>query len=437
MRVLVEFSVENFLSFRDEQRFSMVASKERADSKGVIEAAKSGDDGLLACAAIYGPNAAGKSNLVQAINYVKVLITNSFNRGLDDGTGIQTFRLDAQYRDQATKFEVIFLQNKVRYDYSLVVNANVVVEESLYAYPKGKAQLWYRRSHDHQTGKPVLSPGRNLRGKLDVLRSFVRPNLPVLSLAILSNHPQLTEVYYWFDQKLTIWLNNSNPNSNPAQERQFMTVIVAGMPQIHKPLSQLLHLADVGIRELNVREDITTSIAMDDATEVLPFRIHEEPQRRQRYVRFLHGGTPDSLNDSLFSIEDESRGTQQLFVLGTVLLNGLQRDQIVIVDEMDASLHPQLVRSLVGLYQNDSHHEAQLIFNTHDASLLGANLLERDQIWFVEKDNKGASHLYPLLEFQPQETDESLEESYLRGRFGAVPLIDRLTWQEIKGDAAS
>jgi len=116
MRVLVEFSVENFLSFRDEQRFSMVASKERADSKGVIEAAKSGDDGLLACAAIYGPNAAGKSNLVQAINYVKVLITNSFNRGLDDGTGIQTFRLDAQYRDQATKFEVIFLQNKVRYD---------------------------------------------------------------------------------------------------------------------------------------------------------------------------------------------------------------------------------------------------------------------------------------------------------------------------------
>ena len=435
--VLVEFSVENFLSFRDEQRFSMVAAEDRASDKGVISAVRLDDAKLLTCAAIYGPNAAGKSNLVRAINYVKLLVTNSFDRNPNNGTGVQPFRLNAKYRDQTTKFKIVFLQNGIRYDYNLAVNTEVVLEETLHAYPRGKAQLWYRRSHDNETGAAQFTAGRNLRGKFNVLRGFVRSNLPVLSLAILLNHPQLTEVYSWFDQKLIVWLNDSNLNVTPAQTRQLITMYVADKPQIHKSLSQLLQIADVGIRELTVREDITTSIAMDSASETAPLRIHEEPQRRQRYVRFQHGSTPDSLSDALFDIELESRGTQQLFVLGTLLLDGIRGDQVLLVDEMDASLHPQLVGALIALFQDDAQQEAQLIFNTHDASLLRANLLERDQVWFVEKDNEGASHLYPLLEFQPQETDESLEESYLRGRFGAVPLIDRLTWQELQGDASS
>lgn len=435
--MLVEFSVENFLSFRDEQRFSLVAASDRARFEDTATNSALGNDRLLKSVVIYGPNAAGKSNLFRAIRFVKNLITNSLNRNVGEGTGVQNFRLDEVARKKSTKFEVVFIQNEVRYDYSLIVNASIIEEESLHAYPKGKPQLWYRRTHNYDIDQPELTSGRNLRGRLDVLRSFVRPNIPVIALAILSNQPQLTEVYRWFDEKLLTWFSEMDATANPVQARQLMTMIVANMPEIHESLSNLLQLADVGIQDLAVREDVTMSIAIDSNTELSPFSIHEEPQRRQKYVRFLHAGYPNNVSELLFSIEEESRGTQQLFMLGTILLNGLQHGQILIIDELDTSLHPQLVRALVELFHKESPNTAQLIFNTHDASLLRGKLFERDQIWFVEKDNQGGSQLYPLLDFQPQDADESLEEAYLHGRYGAVPLIERLTWQELQNNGTA
>jgi len=123
-------------------------------------------------------------------------------------------------------------------------------------------------------------------------------------------------------------------------------------------------------------------------------------------------------------------------VLGTLLLIGLEEGQVVIVDELDTGLHPQLVRALVDLFHTQNPRNAQLIFNSHDVSLLRGELFDRDQIWFIEKDRSGASQLYPLLDFLGQ-PNEDLERGYLHGRFGAVPLIDRLTWEELRPDAAA
>ena len=208
---------------------------------------------------------------------------------------------------------------------------------------------------------------------------------------------------------------------------------VANRSELIPSLEKLLRLADLGIIDLRVREEGV----LGEATQQLSlFDSNAEQQQSmptRRYLTFEHQG--DRLSE-LFALENESYGTRQLLILGTLLLDGIRGGCTILVDELDASLHPQLVRALVELFYRDNPHNAQLIFNTHDATLLSGELFRRDQVWFVEKDRQGASQLSPLLDFSPRK-DESLERGYLRGRYGAVPFIDGDAWQGLAGDAKS
>jgi AAA15 family ATPase/GTPase len=194
-------------------------------------------------------------------------------------------------------------------------------------------------------------------------------------------------------------------------------------------MSQLLRLADLGITGLSIREEGPLPIPETTGQSMQ----QSFPQQVRRYLELEHQGSNGAQR---FNISDESHGTQQLLVLGTFLLLGLRVGSVLVVDELDTSMHPQLVRALVELFYRDNPHNAQLIFSTHDATLLSGELFRRDQVWFVEKDRQGASHLYPLLDFSPRK-DESLERGYLRGRYGAVPFIEREDWHGLVNNAAS
>ncbi len=359
---------------------------------------------------------------------------NSLNRDPDQGTGAQPFRLANNAMEEPSIFELTFVQENIRYDYRLVLGANVIQEEVLYAYPRGRAQRWYHRQHDTVTNKPLIDLGASLKGRLSALHELARPNLPILALATILNNPQLMNVQRWFSAKMVSWFHDPGSDITPVQMRWLMTSLVANNPQLHQPLSALLRLADVGIRDFAVREDITISVTGGEEP-TLPLDLGTS-QQRQKFIQFRHTGANGYDREPIFSIEEESRGTQQLFILGTVLLMGLDQGQVLIIDELDTSLHPQLVRALVELFHRENPNNAQLIFNTHDASLLRGDLFDRDQIWFIEKDRQGSSRLYPLLDFREQ-PGEDLERGYLRGRYGAVPLIDRLTWEELRTDAAA
>lgn len=438
--MLVEFSVENFLSFRDEQRFSMVAADDRGHADDTIATDALGKHRLLRSAAIYGPNAAGKTNLVKALLFVRDLITESPQRSPNQETGAQPFRLDDKTRSEASHFALTFVYEGVRYDYTLAVTAAAIEQETLVAYPKGRPQRWFERRLSNDD-KVVLKIGVGLKGAA-TLKQLIRPKVAFLSVAQRFNHPQLSKVYDWFANKLVIML--SEQLSMIALTGGLAGMLVSSAPALHPALTTLLRQADLGIDHFTIRERGQAlidplSITANALTETVWQSMSDEmkqflSQHKDREVTFFHQGDSGSPG---FSFLDESRGTRQLFALGPILLSSLQNGQTIIVDEIDTSLHPQIIRALVDLFNRQNPYHAQLIFNTHDASLLQKDLLERDQVWFVEKDNKGSTHLYCLLDFQSQENGESVEESYLYGRFGAVPLIDRLTWQEIKGDAAS
>jgi len=436
--VLIEFSVQNFRSFREEQRLSMVASDKHALPESLIEVPALGKQRLLRTAVIYGPNASGKSNLFNAFAFVRSLIVGSLDRNSAQGTGAQNFRLSADTLQEPSIFELHFVQEGIRYEYRLVLDATMIREEALYAFPKGRAQRWYHRHHNGDEEKPQLEVGPILKGRLSTLRTLLQPHLPILALAQIINSPQLLTVYRWFSDTIFTLFQDPGAGNSQTELRRVMTQLVAGEVQLHQPLTTLLQRADTGIRELAIREDVLISVAQGEHPSLSPLLELDSSQRRQKYVQFRHGGANGDSHNSLFSIEEESQGTQQLFVLGVFLLNGLKNGQVFAIDELDTSLHPQLVRALVQLFHAENPHNAQLIFNTHDASLLRGDLFDRDQIWFMEKDHEGASHLYSLLEFRKDAEEaegENREQEYLLGRYGAVPLIDHITWEELRLDA--
>ncbi|MFN8538548.1 MAG: ATP-binding protein [Thermomicrobiales bacterium] len=266
------------------------------------------------------------------------------------------------------------------------------------------------------------------KGQLATLEKLTRPNIAFLTVAASYNHQQLSLVHEWFAQRLQPWIGIAD-HITPATPRQMSEYIIANSPDLQLPMSQLLRLADLGINGLSVREEGPLSLSQS-TNQAIQQSI---PQQVRRYLELEHRGSGGSQR---FALSDESLGTQQLLTIGTYVLLGLRIGSVLVVDELDASLHPQLVRALVELFYRDNPNDAQLIFNTHDATLLSGDLFRRDQVWFVEKDPEGASHLYPLLDFSPRK-DESLERGYLRGRYGAVPFIEREDWHGLISHAAS
>lgn len=173
--MLVEFAVTNFLSFREEQRLSMVASPKHANPESVIETPALGKERLLKSVVIYGPNASGKSNLFKALAFVRDLVTNSFNRGIEQGTGAQPFRPTDEAHQEPSRFELHFIQGGIRYEYRLVVDTMVIREETLYAYPHGRAQRWYHRRHDTEHNVPHIESGSMLRSRLREAQGITPP----------------------------------------------------------------------------------------------------------------------------------------------------------------------------------------------------------------------------------------------------------------------
>jgi uncharacterized protein len=432
--VLVEFRVENFLSFRDEQRLSLVAGSTRESARNTLDVPALGRERLLRSAVIYGPNAAGKSNLLKALHFVQQLVTNLQASG---GRGTQSFRLEPGMRDRPSRFDLVFVQAGVRYDYHLALVNTTIVSEELHAYPKGKRQRWYSRRHDPVSEQPEITFGPNLTGPIASFRQLVRPFAPFLAVVGLLNHQQLGPVFEWFSGKLSFWFQDTAP-FNQAQAMRLMAEFVAGSPELHEPLARLLRMADLGIADLTVREEALVPVIGGRVAFPPGDDLAALAGERRRLLQLRHVASPGTGGDALFAIGDESHGTQQLFMLGTVLLAALRDGQVLVVDELDTGLHPRLVRALVELFHDENPRGAQLIFNTHDTSLLGGDLFEPDQVWFVEKDSRGASQLFPLLDFRlPPDERKQREEDYLHGRYGAIPFIDRDAWVKPTGDDAA
>ncbi len=419
--MLIEFSVANFRSIADRQTLSLAAStRKELRATHVIEDPPLP---LLSAAAIFGPNASGKSNLFRAIAMLQWLI--QWSAGFQPGQPLPLtpFRLAAEPAKQPSEFEVHFIADGVRYQYGFSATQQRVVTEWLHAYPKGPARLLFERSTDSEGG-PTWKMGPSFEGSAQqhkLWQESTRDNALFLSMAVQLNNAQLRPVFHWLTQRLVVLTQDLAVNPVPSFE---LLRDQAGAAR----LMSLLKAADVGIQRLELKEDDSAPPWPVGGVRLVVQRppTPEDPSPKPQSMRVLSYHTQSDGGSIAFDFGDESNGTRKLFEHAGGLLSALDTGATVCIDEIDTSLHPYITRFLVQQFQRPHNRQgAQLIFSTHDTTLLDPELLRRDQFWFVEKDSRGRSSLTPLLEYSPR-TGESLERGYLKGRYGAVPLIGAL-----------
>ncbi|HEY0498827.1 MAG TPA: AAA family ATPase [Kutzneria sp.] len=393
--MLRSFRVENHRSIRAEQDLALIPFYGAGEAVPV--------------AAVYGANASGKSNLFDALSFMSSAVRDSFGRWSPDG-GVprQPFKLDAASAAQPSGFCVDFVLDGVRHAYGFTVDSRAVLTEWLHSYPvKRQRVLFEREGGNVKVGSTV----GDLRGKLDVLTSLMRPNALFLSVAAQSNVSLVAPIYRFLTEQLVFRSRDSRP--------QDLDQVIRALRDQHERdrVVEMVRDADLGITDIELVPRSRAEVLLRDALvehggPALP--VSEE-------LRFTHSGSPHTL-----SFDEQAAGTKAWIRLVPAVLEALDEGKTLLLDEVDYILHPQLTAMMIRLFQDveTNGRQAQLVVITHDIALLGTMLgddvLLRDQVWFMEKGADGASTLFPLVAFRPR-LGENAERRYISGSYGGVP----------------
>ena len=371
---------------------------------------------ILPSVAIYGANAAGKSNLHKAMRAAIRMIRSSNNLQIDQPLLITPFLLDENSRNNKTKFEFIYIYNGIKYEYGFVLDTQYVWEEYLYEYRSSKPSMIFERSNINtyrftSKSKPQLSKivDKNTSNKL------------FLATATCWNSDLTKDAYMWFSNMVDTY---DSQNLEELMYKEFEK----NDDSLNKFMLNLLQKVDINITNFNYEKNKQDANQMlMDIEDFINLRFKDSGILKQPKIMTSHqvieNGKKQEYELNYF---DESNGTKRLFTYGPVLKNALENGKTIIIDEIDNALHPAMTKSLIEMFQNPNINKksAQLIFNTHEISLLDLNLFRRDQIYFVEKDNKtGVSDLYSLDDFSPRKS-ENIQKGYLQGRYGAMPAVN-------------
>jgi AAA15 family ATPase/GTPase len=424
--MLLAFRAENVRSFRDEFELSLIATRLAEESAVRLVAWREGGRpvGVLPVAGIFGANASGKTNAVKAMHDMRALVLHSFRAGSPTG-GIRRrpFLLESAARSAPTRFEVDLVLSGVRYEYGFVLDDERVREEWAYRYPHGKAVRLFHRREDNN-----VEPGSAERAKTQAVKELLRSNALFLSTAASANHPVLLPLYGWFSRNLRLAEVSSR------QSRQALTTQLLDDSTSRERVLALLRAADLGIagarkRQLDpvMKERLQKAVRILAGLEGEPDGVDAGPSFEDMGVSLIHRGLAGDIE---LDPDDESLGTLVWFGLVGPVIEALADGAVLLADELDASLHPGLVAQLIRLFQDpvSNPRRAQLVFNSHDTTLLGDSssdrLIGRDQIWFTEKRADGRTRLYSLADLDPRK-DEAIGRRYLAGRYGATPILSR------------
>jgi len=424
--MLIDFRLTNYRSFSESQTLSMVASAGKEhEHTHLFASGISVAPHLLRSAIVYGPNAGGKTNLVRAFQFMQSMVAQSATLVQEgQSLNVQPFLFSLDGRSQPTTFEANFIEDgedgPVRYQYGFSLTAERIVAEWLYAAPKGRNKPMFQREFDPETGKYTWEWGASFLGRKDVWRDKTRANGLFLSTAVLLNNEQLRPVFNWFQNRLAIIRADDLINLEH-------TLGLCATESGKAELMSFFKNADISITDVALEKQPIkrTTFGFDPATGPLPPSTTDDEITK---IHFKHRSR-DGQSEIELSMDDESSGTQKLFALAGPWLDVMRKRRVLVVDELDRSLHPLICRHLIGRFNNNQTNplNAQLIATTHDTSLLDRHLLRRDQVWFVEKDRQEASRMYSLDEFSPRK-EESLERGYLHGRYGALPIVGNLNF---------
>lgn len=413
--MLIEFRLCNYRSVRGPQVLSMVASTAQELPENICMSDSDTNLKLVRSAAIYGANAAGKSNLVRALDFMRKFILFSAKESqLGEKIPVDNFLFDKETALQPSKFEITFTKNKTRYQYGFELDKDHVSEEWLYAYPSGRIQQWFNRVYDKKNDKYLWKFSKFFTGQKQLWTDSTRSNALFLSTAVQLNSEKLAPVFAWFQKDLVVIPAFNRVNMGKSLD-QLET------PEGKKKLLKYINVADKSIADiLSVTEKFSEDSLPKDIPDNIKAKVKSELAGKEVLTKldFIHP------NNAALDFEEESHGTQKFFAYAGYWIDALENGKVIVVDELDNGVHPLAVRFLINLISSAEENKinSQLIFTTHDTSLLDSDIFRRDQIWFVEKDKNNATQLYPLLDFSPRK-NEAIGKGYLQGRYGALPYI--------------
>ena len=417
--MLIQFNFKNFKSFRDEVSLDLSATKITEHEEHIVEIA---NDKLLRVAAIYGANASGKSNVYNAFEYMTYYVLESFKFGDEDGRRrkkeedyqkVIPFLFDENSRNQETTFEVFYVDNAEQtgkiYQYGFSLKDSEVVEEWLYSKAK-TARNTYRTIFYRKSGEELEMNGFG-KNHVENIKSALNKESLIVSLGAKLRIAKLKKVRDWFLENEVV--NFGDPAENYFRSRMLPQGFVTSK-DIQKNVVEYFSSFDESIQDFSVEE-----IPQEDGKET------EKNYQIHTFHKMAHSDSTVSI-----SLSQESNGTLKMFALYPSLKEVLEHGAVLFVDELNARLHPLLVRNIILTFLSPEINtkNAQLIFTTHDVWQFSNELLRRDEIWMVDKKQDGASDLYSLVEFKDEEgikirRDEVNAKKYMTGSYGAIPAL--------------
>ncbi|CAA9202239.1 AAA family ATPase [Flavobacterium collinsii] len=419
--MILEFKLKNFRSISDWQSFSMLAANNVSElEENLLNVS---DFNVLGSAIIYGRNASGKSNLLTAFKALQYMVSESANfKAKTEISPFEPFLFNKNGENEPIEFSLDFIaKDNIRYVYAIGYTKKEVIYESLKFYPKGQRATLF----DRKIGKKIKY-GEYLTGRKKEIEDLLYPNQLFLSKIGTEKNEQLKTAYNFFAEYIFISTIQDTDYDNALIQNFSQKLGKNNIPFFNENMNKLMRVADTGIEEITIKEE-------DIKRSTLPKEMSEEEKdeliERYKYrIRTIHKkyDNQTEIDKVEMKLVEESTGTIKLLAVGGLILEALADGQVLVLDELDKSLHPKLTRALIKLFhcKKNNPKNAQLIFASHDVSLLDGEIFRRDQIWFAEKEYEGNSSYYSVSDIPGIRANAPFEKYYMSGRFGATPVIN-------------
>lgn len=446
--MLIEFSVQNYLSIKETITLSMVASNAVKELENPTEGVyntfgdKINKNKYLKSAVIYGANGSGKSNLLSAIGFYRGFILSSSNdRQADDEIQTIPFLLSTETENAPSSFEMVFVVDTIRFRYGFETTKKNVTSEWLFGLDtensNKESSYFTREDQKIKVFNKNFKEGKGLENK-------TRPNALFLSTVAQLNGEVSNKIQNWLKTNINV-ISGLEDSTTGYTIGRFQD-----QKEFRKKIIDFFKLINLGIEDIKIEEtaldnlsrispkkgeDEKISALIQELQKELKERIKKGGDAKEITINALHKKFDEASNlieTIALDFELESKGTQKLFGLLGPWFDTLEKGKVLIVDELDSRLHTKLTAELLKIFQSSINTKnAQLIFASHDTNLLRNDLFRRDQIWFTEKDNTGSTDLYSLVEYKINQAtsvrnDASFEKDYLIGKYGAIPYFGNI-----------
>lgn len=416
--MLLKFTVENFRSLRDRIELDMTKSALKGHTGNYFKAR---EKKLLATSVIYGANASGKSGFLKAFSALEYLVIHSADfKPEKDLKPYEPFLLDEDNQDQPVRFEIDFISNGNHYEYLVAYTKKEIEFEELNIFKGNYKSLLFTREK-----KKDMKFGDSYRGGKKTIERMTLPNQLFLSKAVENNVELLLDAYRFFDSKLRVYPILDGLAEEDLKRLYARRLAEDGSSSFSRKFNALICALDTGIAQVSAEETNPDMFHFPDSipSDVKTRLLDKYKYDIKTYHKVFKNG--EKVGQRAFDVREESAGTKNLFALGGIIIEALEEGHVLVVDELEKNLHPDITTFLIRLFHRPdiNRNHAQLIFATHDVSQLSHDTFRRDQVWFVEKDESGASTMFRCSDIEGVRADTPLDKWYMAGRLGATPVI--------------